>query len=70
MNAESAMPAIDLFHQVVYRYNAHLVVADFTGQWPEYYVYAPNGTCIGRTNAANELSWKAACRMIINHTAL
>ena len=25
---------IDLFHQVVYEYDRHTVVADYTDQWP------------------------------------
>lgn len=34
---------IDLFHQVVYEYDRHTVVADFTDQWPQYNVYDPKG---------------------------
>lgn len=61
---------IDLFHQVVYEYGRHTVVADYTDQWPQYNVYDPKGRWIGCTNAVCEASWKANCRQIIKHTLI
>lgn len=61
---------IDLFHQVVYEYDRHTVVADYTDQWPQYNVYDAKGRWIGCTNAVNEASWKANCRQIIKHTPI
>lgn len=61
---------VDLFHQIVYQYKRHTVVADFTDLWPQYNVYDLKGKWIGCTNAVSEASWKANCRAIINHTPL
>lgn len=61
---------VDLFHQVVYEYKHHTVVADYTDQWPNYDVFDPNGKWIGCTNAVCEASWKANCRLIIDHVPL
>lgn len=61
---------IDLFHQIVYRYKDHVVVADFTDLWPQYNVFNPARQWIGCTNASNELSWKSACRAIIENKPL
>lgn len=61
---------IDLFHQVVYEYDRHTVVADYTDQWPQYNVYDPKGRWIGCTNSVCEASWKANCRQIIKHTPI
>ena len=61
---------LDLFHQVVYVYKRHTVVADFTDLWPQYNVYSPDGRWIGCTNAMSEASWKGNCRCIIDRVPL
>ena len=58
------IPNIDLFHQPVWNDGDFMVIANFVGVWPQYYVYELR-TCqmIGTTNATN---YMGQCRIIIN----
>ena len=62
------MITIDLFHQPYYSqdgYVAFQVVSSLP--YPDFKVYAPDGTWCGGTNATNELSRLANIRLIIKH---
>lgn len=54
-----------IFFRSVYNYMGCTTVADYTGLWPQYRVYNPEGYFIGCTNATCEASWKAAVRGIV-----
>ena len=54
----------DLFHQQVYRNLDFTIEADYTMQFPQYYVYCSRtGTLVGTTNADN---FMGVCRIIMN----
>ena len=54
----------DLFHQPVYSNLDFTIEADYTGQWPQYYVYdSRSGELCGTTNAGN---FMGVCRIIMN----
>lgn len=58
------MHAFDLFHQQVYRNMDFTIEADYTMQYPQYYVYCSRtGKLVGTTNANN---FMGICRMIMN----
>lgn len=54
----------DLFHQPVYRNIDFTIEADYTGVFPQYYVYdSRNGSLVGITNCTN---FMGVCRIIMN----
>ena len=54
----------DLFHQPVYRNIDFTIEADYTGEWPQYYVYdSRTGELCGTTNAD---CFMGVCRIIMN----
>ena len=61
------IPKIDLFHQIVYRQDGYVAIANYSDEHqPSCDIYNPHGEWIGNSGASNLFTRAADIRIIIN----
>ena len=61
------IPKTDLFHQIVYRQDGYVAIANYTDEHqPSCDIYDPHGEWIGNSGASNVYTMAADIRIIIN----